>query len=331
MKTAVVLTARCGSERFPGKMLADVRGKPLVAVVLERLLALEKGCAKGRIILATTNRIEDSPLAVIAREMGVPVFCGDQEDVVRRVDQAVRVYAPDAKFVLRALGDCPFLATNLVDRAVYVMEERDADAFVWNLAPTTWPVYGSREFPFSRRGWDVIAKEAAGRQRQHVDMFFHENRQNFKIAYHEAPPLAYFRPYRLEVDWPEDLEVIRRVFQALGDRPPLLDVLDFLDDNPDVAAINRKRVEKTGPTVSYTYRTHRGWMKLMRGEEIVGWDGRVWRPVHGDAQPIFCNSGRCFIGFAWRGVLYQGEARISGTAFITCPCGSGRAWQEVTE
>jgi spore coat polysaccharide biosynthesis protein SpsF len=317
-----VLTARVASARMPGKMLLDVDGKPLIVHVVRRLSRLP-----GRLVLATTTEPEDDELARLGKREGIPVFRGAIDDVAGRIDGAAKLY-PGATFVLRALGDCPFLALPLVERAVEVMAETKADAFLWHLAPDCWPVYGAREFPYSRAGWDRIARCATGDEREHPDLYFHRNRSRFRIAYHEPLENAYFRNYRLEVDWPEDLVLVRRVAKAVGMLAPLPDVTRFLDGHPKVAALNRERVEATGPLTSYEYGQRRAWMKAMRGQPVHAWDGAVWRPPTDDAQPVFCKAGTCLIGFGCRGVLHTKNARIRGAAFVQCGCGVGRTWRE---
>lgn len=330
MNLAVVLTARLASERFPGKMLADVEGEPLVAHVLRRLKALED-C--GRVVLAVTDRVEDRALAEVGREMGVPVHFWPDRDLVSQMDDAVKAHVPDATHILRALGDCPFLSVELVKRACQVMAERGAEAFLWHLPPESWPVYGAREFPYSRAGWGKIVARARGEdERKHVDMYFHRNRSEFKVVYHAPPPPGYFRDdYRLEVDYPEDLALVRNVAQNMGMRAPLIDVIRYLDDNPSVAKLNREKVEKTGPTTSYERKLRRGWMKAMRGQPVVGWDGRVWEPPDQRAQPVFCDAGRCLVGFGFKGVLHYAATSQMVSGRIGCDCGAGRVWREAEE
>jgi len=310
----IVLTVRMGSERLPNKAMANVAGKPLTYWIIERLRDT------GVIILATTKSTKDDVLAHLGTEIGIPVFRGSEDDVIGRVEGAVQAFYPQARYVMRGLGDCPFHATEIVERACRVMSKYDADGFVWSLRPHTWPVYGTREFPFSRRGWGIIVERAI--VREHIDVYFHEHRHDFSVVYHEPPPAVYFRPYRLEVDWPEDLELIRKVAEGVGMLAPLLDILAFLDQHQDIAELNRERVERTGPS-TYNYEVKRAWMKAMRGQAIVGWDNKVWDVPSKEALPVFCSSGQCLLGLGDKGTLYMKDARITGDAWIDCKCGPG--------
>lgn len=322
MKLLTVLNVTVGSDRFPGKMLADVEGRPLVTHVIERLKQLP-----GTLILACTKRSEDMVLCEVARQAGIPFVRA--MTVLTQINDAVGEYGQDADFVFRALGDCPFLATELVAHAVKVMTRQKAEAFLWALPPSSWPVYGAREFPYSRKGWSKIANNARMDEREHTDLYFHRNRGQFKIAYHDAPMQTYFRDYRLEVDWPEDLELIRKVARGPGMLAPMRDVIGFLDANPRVAMLNRERVAITGPRVSYDFDKRREWVKEMRGRPIIAWDGSVWEPPDERAQPVFCSSGSCVVGFGWEGALYlpADGGTVTGRARLSCRCGAGRVWK----
>ncbi len=326
---AVVLTVRAGSERLPGKCLAEVEGKPLVEWIIRRLKEI-KG---AEVILATTREGEDDAVVEVAEGLGVPVYRGDRRDVVGRVNEAVRVLCPDAKLVMRALGDMPFLATEVVERVAKVLLKRQGnDAVLWHLPPGVWPVYGAREFPYSREGWKKIflgSFEAV--EREHCDLWFHRNRSRFRILYHEPPPQVYFRNYRLEVDYEEDLALVREVAKGVGMLKPLKNIIGFLDENPEVAMLNRERVELTGPMSSYQYDLQRGWYRLMLGQGMLGWKGKWWSPLGDRSQPVFCHRGHHLLGYAEAGVLHtkNGEVQLEAGK-VKClveGCGSSKIWE----
>ena len=321
---AIIITARIASERLYNKVTADVRaiadidGEPLLTWIIRRLRPL------GRVILATTEQPEDDQLYNIARETNTPIYRGSVDDVIERIDNALLTYAPDAKYVLRGLGDCPFMATELIARAVEVMEQYDVDAFCWHLAPYCWPVYGSREFPYSRVAWQRIVRYS--QTREHSDMYFHEHRDQFKIIYHEPPKSIYFRNYRLEVDWPEDLELIRQIARGPGMLAPVPEIIRYLDAHHDLTRINAMRTERTGPTC-YTYEEQRQWTATMRGQPVVSWQDTTWSPPTSKSQPVFCTGGKCMLGFAEAGVLHTKDAMIRGEAKLKCECGSILPWR----
>jgi len=323
---ALVLTARRASERLPDKILSFIDGKSLLHHILLRLKDMG-----GSVILATTDKDEDKELKKIATALNVPTYCGDPDDVVKRIDNAVKECAPDAKLVLRCLGDMPFLSKNLVQRAADVMLDTGSDAFSWFILPDALErmVYGSREFPYSREGWDRIVKKAKGDQREHADMHFHQNRIMFKIDYHAAPDTVYFRNYRLEIDYPEDVALLNKIVERYNLTETLRNVIRHLDQNQQLTYINRERVEKTGLIASYDYQQKRRWAKAMRGTPVINWDNSIWYAPQKNATPVFCASGTCHIGHGVGGIIHTKNGdQIRGQARLECECGSGRWWNE---
>ena len=319
------MTARVGSERFPGKVLQEVEGYPLLWWITKRL---EKGLKNSVIVVATTQNKEDDDLAILSAQMGIPCYrYKDPDDVVGRISGVLENF-PNAKYVVRALGDCPFMEPLILKEVVSTLDRFKADAFSWMLPPETLPVYGAREFPYSVASWSKIDKGSKGFEREHVDMWFNAHRSSFKIVYHEPPPSDYFRLYRLEVDWPEDLELVRQIAKGPGMLASIPEINRWLDSNPDVTALNSMRHEKTGPTINYDYRLRRSWYKAMSGHSIVGWDGQIWDPPTNSATPVFCSNEHCLVGYGHEGQLFLKDGScIRGNSRITCQCGAGRIWK----
>jgi spore coat polysaccharide biosynthesis protein SpsF len=320
----IVLTARMNSERLPGKAMADVHGTPLIGWIVQRLQGITPN-----VVLATTTRDEDLALTEYGHSLGLPIYSGSEHDVVERMELGRQSF-PEAQYVMRGLGDCPFMEPRLVQRALMVMRKTQRDCFRWHLPPTKWPVYGAREFPYGLGAWQQIYKRTrltGYDYKAHVDLYYHEHLDEFNVVWHEAPAKAYFRPYRLEVDWPEDLALIREIARSVGMLAPLPEIINFLDSNQAVAHINRERVERTGMS-TYNYDTQRTWMHDMEGQSVITWDNMVWGPPDSKAKPIFCQADHCMMGFASGDVLYTRYGKIRGAAYLTCACGADLVWRD---
>lgn len=322
-ETLVILTARMGSERFPGKVMEVVGPQPLLG------WAVQRWGEAGLVVVATSDRPEDDEIARWCERSSVLVVRGPLEDVLGRILWAGKRYGEGRPFWLRGLVDCPFPEPKFIRRAVDVMSRLGKSMFLWALPPFTWPVYGAREFPLHASLWRGAEAVARGDEREHPDLFFHRNRVHIDTVYHEPPPHAYFRPYRLEVDWPEDLELLREIWRFFRRWPSLAEVLSFLDEHPEVAGINQGRPERTGPYTSYGPEERKAWSKDLDGKPIVLWDDRVWQPRGRDGRPIFCNGGCCLVGYYREGWLFlPSGVEVRGQARLPCPCGSGRHWRE---
>ena len=250
------------------------------------------------------------------------------------MDNAINHLYPDADFVFRALGDCPFIEPKIVRRACDVMHWRKAEAFLWYLPPGYLPFYGAREFPYSRSGWNRIARYARHRreEREHIDGYFNNHRREFKICYHEAPPKIFFPynrpPYRLEIDYAEDLTLVRKIANnGPGMLAPLDEIIKWLDSHHTIATTNIHHVEKTGPSVSHTSAQYREWWGLMRNQPIVTWRNRIYTTPDKRARQIFCAANTCLLGWGLNGLLYTTNDSIIQEGFVSCKCGAGRNWE----
>lgn len=113
------------STRFPGKVLADLRGKPVLRHVIERV---QQSAVDG-VIVATTVRPKDDAVDEFVREMGVKSFRGDVDDVRNRMIGAALTAAADVEFVVRICADCPYIEANRIDELLGHAERRNADYY----------------------------------------------------------------------------------------------------------------------------------------------------------------------------------------------------------
>ena len=113
-RTIGIVQARMGSTRFPGKSLTSLWGPmALLELVLTRV---NRARSLDLVVLATSDQPGDDALAPVAEALGVPVFRGDEQDVLRRFCGAVERYPAEA--VVRICGDNPLVDPAEVDRLV---------------------------------------------------------------------------------------------------------------------------------------------------------------------------------------------------------------------
>lgn len=338
-KLLTILTVRSNSERLPNKILGEISSKsegkrkqtqPLIIWLLRRLAQINNSV----VVVATTTDASDNELVAICEKEGVPVLRGSTDDVIGRMQMAVDdPRFMGAKFIFRALGDCPFIDTNLVSYATRRMEETGKEAFVYAVDSEVWPVYGAREFPFSRDGWERI--NARSPYREHPDQWFHLNRDKFNILYHLPPENVYFRQsYRLEIDYPEDLELVKVIAAEVGMLADLKDVIKFLDVNPAIARLNANCIEKTGPLNLNTYDNahRRKWLLTLSGKPIMTWQGELLTAPDPRATPVFCRCG-ALLGHGWLTRMYTAykpgvPSIMLEHGYVKCAeCGSVREWR----
>jgi len=118
--TAIVLQARMGSSRLPGKVLAAINGKPVLAHCVERPRA-----SSLRVIVATTTGSEDDAGAETAARLGAPVLRGPSDDVLGRYAMAVEQFG--LVEVVRATADNPAVDIDAPARCLALLREDGAD------------------------------------------------------------------------------------------------------------------------------------------------------------------------------------------------------------
>lgn len=113
----VVIPARFGSTRFPGKMLACDTGKPLVQHVYERALAAKR---VSRVIVAT----DDERILDAVRGFGGEVVLtgADHPNGTARVAEAVEALSISSSLIVNVQGDEPEIEPTIIDRAVEALE-----------------------------------------------------------------------------------------------------------------------------------------------------------------------------------------------------------------
>ena len=133
MRVVAIVQARMGSRRCPGKVLAQINGRPLIEILFKRLA---RASSIDRIVLATSLKQENQPLISVAKRRGVSCFEGDEEDVLGRYQSAANLYDADA--IVRITGDCPLTDPAMVDHAVNEFQKNKVD-YLSNSKPPTYP------------------------------------------------------------------------------------------------------------------------------------------------------------------------------------------------
>jgi spore coat polysaccharide biosynthesis protein SpsF len=207
-----IVQARMGSTRLPGKVLAPALGRPLLAIMLDRL----SGFAEiDGVVVATTVLERDDQIADVAHDLGVEVFRGSEEDVLGRFAGAAE--QAGAATVIRLTADCPLIVPEAITAVTAALADGDAD-LATNAPPAgrTWPDGFDAE-AFSREALDRLdAVATAPGDREHVTLGFHV-RPEFTVRKVDLP--QDLGSLRLTVDTAEDLELVRRILELLGDGP----------------------------------------------------------------------------------------------------------------
>jgi spore coat polysaccharide biosynthesis protein SpsF len=230
----IVVSARMASTRHAGKALAPLAGRPLLEVLLTRLQTVRR---VDGLVLATSVKPENDVLVGLAERLGVQVFRGDEDDVLRRHIDAAQ--AVGAEHVVRVTGDNPLTDLETLERLVGLHLAVQAD---YTYVPGDALLMGILPEVVSRAALERSWERGEARHRSElVTLYIKEHPEEFEIRTAELPQELYRPQYRLTVDEFEDVQLMQALFERLdapGKVVTTREVIALLDREPELAAIN---------------------------------------------------------------------------------------------
>lgn len=206
------------SSRLPGKVLAEIGGRPAILLELDRLA---RAAQLDEVVVATSTDPSDDMLADRLAGHGVRVERGPLDDVLGRFAQAGSDSGWDA--VVRLTGDCPLIDPDVVDLVVARWRQGNEDFVANCFEPRTYPQGTDTEVI----SWPVLAEAAAAavepHEREHVTPFIRERPERFSLARLDLDPPA--GDVSLVLDTPDDLARLRDLVERAGPDAPMAQLI----------------------------------------------------------------------------------------------------------
>ncbi len=235
-RVVLILQARMGSTRLPGKSMMDLAGAPLVVRMIERI----RRCTRvDQVVLATTQKPEDDVLEKVAYSYGITAFRGSESDLVDRYYQAALAFKADV--IVRIPGDNPAPEPDEIDRVIlyHLQSNNDFSSNYPDVLDNGYPDgIGAEVFSFEAldRVWKTVSDP---RNREHPHTNFYEHPEIFKIGTIECPP-EFRRPdIILDVNTPEQYEFMAQMYDYLYSRNPKFGILDIIQWYDEVYRNNK--------------------------------------------------------------------------------------------
>ncbi|MEK4951402.1 glycosyltransferase family protein [Bacillus sp. FSL W8-1127] len=237
MKNIIIIQARMGSSRLPGKILKPLGEHDVLTYVVERCKKI-KGVSD--VIVATSTLPQDGRVEDWCKRHGVSFFRGSEEDVLDRYVQCAKVYEPD--YVMRVTADCPFVDFEMANEIVKLMEQEKVDIIdLDGELPRGLAVelisYQALQY-IHRHGHEP-------RHREHVTYYAYEFKEEFQRASYSVPVNRRHPELRITLDTEEDYALCKAVADYFKD--PLVssvDVINFLLKHPEIANLNKHVQQK---------------------------------------------------------------------------------------
>lgn len=238
MKVAAIIQARMASKRYPEKVLETISNHPVLFHVIERIRDSQ---AIDVIVVATTTDPADKILIKRAREFQVQSFAGSENDLIKRFLSAAEMVGADV--IVRVLCDNPLFEPSYIDECLAMLEKQKADyCYVIDAVPGTGVEIFTKE---ALKKANDGAKEP--RYREEITSFFLDNPDKFKIVKVQAHDRFKLPTLNLAFDDKEDLKLIRALYHKFYHEDtivPLVKVISYLKQHPEVAKLNAEVVKK---------------------------------------------------------------------------------------
>lgn len=227
-KCVVIVQARLGSKRMPKKILCKLGDRTMLEQIVRR-------CKAARTVDAVVVACATGDDTEIFEATGITCFPGSETDLYGRLLSAAK--ANQATHFVRVTADCPFVCPRLIE-------------FVsWNLMNSQAKVVNNwkkRTFP---DGLDLDAYEVewlshyAPADSEYFSQEIVRTQPDTVVMSIENPSNLSLK-YRLTVDYPEDLEMARCVYDAMGKQLwESQTIINYLENHPKVNRINHKRID----------------------------------------------------------------------------------------
>lgn len=248
-RVVLIIQARIGSTRLPGKSMMGLAGAPLVARILERV----KRCKQlDDIILAIPNTDKDKVLQQLGNDYGIKVFAGSENDLVERYYGAA--VASKADIVGRLPADNATPEPAEIDRIVDHHLSLGRRGFSSNLSVVGDSEYpdgiGAEIFDFSLLA-EARERHTDSRQREHVHLNFFDYTKQQAVDLNWCPistikcPIEFRRPdLVLDVNTPAQYEFMRQLYEDLYPHNPTFHITDIIRWYDEVY-LPRKQVAET--------------------------------------------------------------------------------------
>ncbi len=219
----VIIQARMGSTRLPGKVLKHICGKPLISYIVE---TLKLSTVIDNIIIATSINKENDKIESYAKQNSIKCFRGSEEDVLERFYQVSQKY-PD-KYYFRATADNPILDIKNPEITLNYLIKNNLDYAAIKGMPIGTILECFTKEALERTYINAVTKE----DKEHVTLYMKKNK-TFNNGYLDADENIKFPNMRLTVDFPEDFDRADKIISSLYRKgiPKIEEIVSFVNSN----------------------------------------------------------------------------------------------------
>jgi spore coat polysaccharide biosynthesis protein SpsF len=237
MNICVLLQARMGSSRLPGKIMLPLANKLVLEHDIERI---KKSKLINDVIVCTTSEEKDNCIAELCEKQNIKYFRGSQNNVLDRYYQASLIYKPD--IIVRITSDCPMIDPNIIDSMIeeYLKIKKESKYYGVKYANPN----KSHNFPdgFNPEIFSFDILEEAWKNaelesdKEHVGPYMRRNYGNleYEVKLNKKYENLNLETLHLSLDTPKDYQLLKNIFHNVytkNNNFTIYDVLEYLNNN----------------------------------------------------------------------------------------------------
>jgi spore coat polysaccharide biosynthesis protein SpsF len=233
MNIGIIIQARLGSTRLPGKILLPFYGEQtIIDILMDKL----HQATASKVIVATTTDPGNDLLVEYLEGRNELVFRGSENDVLDRFIKAAEKYQLDG--IVRICSDNPFIDPEGIKTLIKKAQDSEADyiGFRINGLPSIKTHFGFwGEFVTLNALKKVAATTDDSQAHEHVTIHIYTHPEDYRCEWIECPDFIQGRDdIRLTVDTQEDFDNAQQVYADLMAEHPnfeLKEIVSYLDEH----------------------------------------------------------------------------------------------------
>lgn len=263
MTVTVIIQARMGSSRLPGKILKKIKGEPMLYHVIKQT---KNSKLIDNIIIATTKLREDDKIKDYCSNKKVKYFRGNSTDLLDRYYKCAKKFKLDT--IVRITSDCPLIDPDIIDKTIkkflegkfdYVSNNINKKRGIWVNSTCNYPQGMTVEvsnFKNIEKAWKNAKKPS---EREHVFPYIQFNTHFSKFSIKSKEKLDFIR---CTVDRKEDLIFVKKIMREYTKDKifHVKDIKKIINKNPELAEINNNIVFDEGYLKSLNEDKARGFV-----------------------------------------------------------------------
>lgn len=235
------------STRFPGKILQPIAAElTLIDLLVDRLCRC-RFIRRETLVFLTTDQPSDDALVAHLDSRGLLTYRGSEDNVFLRFRQACERWP--SEYFFRVCSDNPFIEPTFLDELVEAVSGHPEVDYISYADVRGEPVITTHlgffaELISTPSFLDIDIGCIEPRTREHVTPVFYDPAQPYEVHLIPIPEELANPQVRMTVDTPEDLEILKILFDKMPPNFHIGDVYSYLSENPQLLDQMAKQIER---------------------------------------------------------------------------------------